>query len=102
VRSVSRSRPPTTTSRTPENGELLPLVVRRPRTALTILKFGAVTIAPALMAFRRGDDDAAMQRFAYGVLGKHTYDRLPEERKQQARENLNALGRSCSAPASRR
>lgn len=36
-------------------------------------------------------DDQAMQKFAYGVLGKETYERLPEERKQQARENLNTL-----------
>jgi len=71
--------------------ELLPLLVRRPRTALAILGFGAGTFAPAQRAFRRGDDDQALQTFAHGVLGKETYERLPEERKQQARENLGAL-----------
>ena len=32
-----------------------------------------------------------MERFAWGVLGKETYERLPPERRQQARENLRTL-----------
>jgi pimeloyl-ACP methyl ester carboxylesterase len=94
VRSLVIQEPPVLplfVSTPPRPGELLPLLVRRPRTALAILKFGATTIAPAQRAFRRGDDDAALQAFAYGVLGKETYEGLPEERKQQARENLNTL-----------
>jgi pimeloyl-ACP methyl ester carboxylesterase len=75
----------------PSLRELFPLLVRRPRTALAILEFGAGTIAPAQRAFRRRDDDQALQAFARGVLGKETYERLPEERKQQARENLGTL-----------
>jgi pimeloyl-ACP methyl ester carboxylesterase len=75
----------------PRPTELLRLVVRRPRTALTILSFAAKTALPAEKAFRRGDDEAAMQAFACGLLGKETYERLPQERKQQARENLNTL-----------
>jgi pimeloyl-ACP methyl ester carboxylesterase len=94
VRSLVLQEPPVLSlfvSTPPRPRELLPLFVRRPRTALAILKFGAGTVAPAQRAFRRGDDVAAMQRFAYGVLGKDTYERLPQERLQQARENLNAL-----------
>ncbi len=56
-----------------------------------VLSFGAKTIAPAQRAFRRGDDEAALEAFGRGVLGKETYERLPEERKQQARENLRAV-----------
>jgi pimeloyl-ACP methyl ester carboxylesterase len=74
----------------PRPTELLRLF-RRPRTALTILSFAAKTAVPAQRSFQRGDDDAAMQKFAYGLLGKDTYERLPQERKQQARENLSAL-----------
>ena len=74
----------------PRPTELLRLL-RRPRTALTILSFAAKTAVPAQKDFQRGDDDAAMQKFAYGLLGKDTYERLPPERKQQARENLSAL-----------
>ena len=75
----------------PLPSELLPLLVRRPRTALAILEFGARTIAPAQRAFRRGDDDQALQAFVRGVLGKEIYERLPEERRRQARENLATL-----------
>jgi pimeloyl-ACP methyl ester carboxylesterase len=94
VRSLVLQEPPVLSlfvSTPPRPKELLPLFIRRPRTAVSILKFGAGTVAPAQRAFRRGDDDTAMRRFAYGVLGKDTYERLSEERRQQARENLNAL-----------
>jgi pimeloyl-ACP methyl ester carboxylesterase len=94
VRSLVLQEPPVLSlfvSTPPPLRELLPLLVRRPRTALAILEFGAGTIAPAQRAFRRGDDDRALQAFAHGVLGKETFGRLPEERKQQARENLGTL-----------
>jgi pimeloyl-ACP methyl ester carboxylesterase len=94
VRSLVLQEPPVLSlfvSTPPRPKELLPLFIRRPRTAVSILKFGAGTVAPAQRAFRRGDDDTAMRRFAYGVLGKDTYEQLSEERRQQARENLNAL-----------
>jgi pimeloyl-ACP methyl ester carboxylesterase len=94
VRSLVLAEPPALslfTSTPPRPGELLPLLVRRPRTALAILKIGTQTIAPAQRAFRRGDDERALQKFAYGMLGKEPYERLPEERRQQARENLNTL-----------
>jgi pimeloyl-ACP methyl ester carboxylesterase len=32
-----------------------------------------------------------MQRMAHGLLGRDAYERLPEERKRQARQNLNTL-----------
>ena len=94
VRSLVLAEPPVLTLLTsvpPRASELLPLLVRRPRTALTILAFGARTHAPACRAFRRGDDDQALERFAQGVLGKEAYERLPEERRQQARENVNTV-----------
>ena len=79
------------TSVPPRPAELLRLLVRRPRTALTILSFGAKTHAPARKAFRRGDDDAALRKMSHGMLGTDSYKRLPQERKQQAHENLNTL-----------
>jgi non-heme chloroperoxidase len=94
VRSLVLEEPPVLSlfvSTPPRPSELLRLFIRRPRTALAILKFGATTIAPARKAFRRGDNEKAMQTFGYGVLGKETYDRLPDERKQRFRENLNAM-----------
>ena len=94
ARSLVLQEPPVLslfTSTPPRPREVLPLLVRRPRTAVAILEFGARTIAPAQRAFRRGDDDAALETFAHGVLGKDAYERLPDERRQQARENLNTL-----------
>ena len=94
ARSLVLQEPPVLslfTSTPPRPREVLPLLVRRPRTAIAILEFGARTIAPAQRAFRRGDDDAALETFAHGVLGKDAYERLPDERRQQARENLNTL-----------
>jgi pimeloyl-ACP methyl ester carboxylesterase len=94
VRSLVLAEPPVLTLFTsipPRPSELLWLLVRRPRTALAILSFGARAYAPAQKAFRRGDDEGAMQRMAHGLLGRDAYERLPEERKQQARENLNTL-----------
>ena len=94
VRSLVLGEPPVLTlftSMPPRPTELLRLFVRRPGTAFVILSFAARTAVPAERAFRRGDDEAAMQKFAYGLLGKDTYERLPEERKQQAFENVRGL-----------
>lgn len=94
VRSLVLAEPPVLTlfiSVPPRPTELLRLFVRRPATALAILSFGAKTHWPAQKAFRRGDDAAAMLRMAYGMLGRDAYERLPDERKQQARENVNTL-----------
>ena len=71
--------------------ELLRLFPRRPGTALAIIKFGAMGFAPAVKAFRHGDDEAAIQAFGRGVLGKASYERLSETRKQQLRDNVKSL-----------
>jgi pimeloyl-ACP methyl ester carboxylesterase len=94
VRSLVLAEPPVLSlymSTPPRARELIPLFARRPRTALTILAFGARTIAPANRAFRRGADERALQIFASGVLGRERYERLPEARWQQARENVNTV-----------
>jgi pimeloyl-ACP methyl ester carboxylesterase len=94
VRSLVLEEPPVLSlfvSTPPRPGELVPLLIRRPRTALAILRFGAGTMAPTQKAFRRGDDEQAMRKFASGVLGKEAYEQLPPERKQQMGENLGAL-----------
>ncbi|GAC1518911.1 MAG: hypothetical protein NVS2B6_00790 [Thermoleophilaceae bacterium] len=70
---------------------VLPNLIMRPRTALTVLGFGARTIAPVQKAFRAGEDDRAMEIFVSGVLGQAAYEGLPERRRQQMRENNSAL-----------
>jgi pimeloyl-ACP methyl ester carboxylesterase len=94
VRSLVLQEPPVLSlfiSTRPRPMELLRLFIRRPRTARVIFSFAAKTALPAEKAFRRGDDETALQAYARGLLGKDTWERLPQERKQQARENLNSL-----------
>jgi pimeloyl-ACP methyl ester carboxylesterase len=75
----------------PRPAELLRLFASRPRTGIALLKFGAGTVAPVQKAFRRGEDDKAMRIFSEGVLGRESFERLPEGRKVQMRDNLSAL-----------
>jgi pimeloyl-ACP methyl ester carboxylesterase len=94
VRSLVLQEPPVLSlvmSTPPRPGEVLKLLVRRPRTARAVLRFTALTYLPAAAAFRRGDDEAALERFAHGALGRDTYARLPEARRRQARENIATL-----------
>ena len=94
VRTLVLQEPPVLSlvmSTPPRPGEVLSMLVRRPRTALAVLGFTARTYLPASAAFRRGDDEAAMERFAHGVLGRGTFERLPDARRQQARENMRTL-----------
>lgn len=93
VRSLVLAEPPVLPlfmSVPPRLMELLRLF-RRPRTARAILAFAARTHAPSRRAFLAGDDERALTTFSQSLLGKETYERLPAERKQQARENLNAM-----------
>ncbi|MGH0035318.1 MAG: alpha/beta fold hydrolase [Myxococcota bacterium] len=93
VRTLVLEEPPVLSlfvSTPPRPSELLRLFVTRPRTAIAIVKFGARTIGPAQKAFQRGEDDHAMRIFGQGVLGREPFERLPEARKQQMRENLGA------------
>jgi pimeloyl-ACP methyl ester carboxylesterase len=73
----------------PRPSQLLKLLLRRPRTALAIIRFGSAVTA-AQKAFRCGDDEAAMRAFATAVLGRDTFERLSEERLQQVRDNMKA------------
>lgn len=93
VRTLVLEEPPVLSlfvSTPPRPSELIRLFVTRPRTAIAILKFGAGTIGPAQKAFERGADDEAMRIFGRGVLGGEPFERLPEARKEQMRENLGA------------
>ena len=94
VRSLVIQEPPVLSlfmSTRPRPTELLRLFVRRPRTARVILSFAVKTALPAERAFRQGDDEAALQAYALGLLGKDTWRRIPKERKQQAFENVLSL-----------
>jgi len=94
VRTLVLEEPPVSplfVSFPPRPAELLRLLVTRPRTAIALLSWMAGTFAPLTKAFRRGQDDEAMRIFAHGVLGKGPFERLPEARKHQIRDNLSTL-----------
>ncbi len=48
-------------------------------------------MATVQKAFQRGEDDKAMRTFLHGVLGREPYERLPEARKEQMRDNVSEL-----------
>jgi len=72
----------------PRPGELLRTLALRPRTALAIVRFGITAAEPAAKAYRRADDQAGFETFARGVLGREGFERLSEERKAQAWDNV--------------
>ena len=74
----------------PKPSVVLANLLRRPRPTLQVLSFGG-PVMRVQKAFRRGDDELALQTFIHAVLGKDAYERLPSARKQQMRDNLSAL-----------
>lgn len=90
VRTLVLAEPPVITlfvSSTPKPTELLKLLLRRPRTAAAIVKFGAKGVAPASKAFRQGDMEAGIRAVGGAVFGRGGFDRLPEARQAQVRDN---------------
>lgn len=79
---------PLFTSFPPKPHEIIALLLTRPATGLSIVKFVATGLAPAKAAAKRGDMDAALSIFARAVLGKKMFEKMPEERRKQARANF--------------
>lgn len=75
----------------PHVGAVARGLLRHRRATLATLRWGATSVAPLQKSFRRGDDEQALETFVHGILGREPYERLPEARKQQMRENLSAL-----------
>lgn len=91
VRSLVLGEPPAITlfvTPDPTPLEIGKLVLTRPLTGTAIAKFLTKGVAPASRSFREGDPDAALRSFGDAVLGEGGFERLPEERKAQVRENL--------------
>lgn len=91
VRSLVLGEPPVLplfVSHPPKPQEFLKLMIRRPRTGVAILRFGAMGLGPAQTAFKRGDMEAGMRLFLWAVLGREAYRRLPASRLEQVRANL--------------
>lgn len=94
VRTLVLAEPPVLplfVSTPPKPQELMKLLISRPRTAVAIMKFGAMGIGPAQAAFARGDVETGMRLFLSAALGREVYHQLPESRLEQRRANLNTL-----------
>jgi pimeloyl-ACP methyl ester carboxylesterase len=72
----------------PRPAEVLVLALRNPRTALGIVKLGALGLGPAAAAFERGDPEEAMRLMGTAILGRPAYENLSPERAAQVRDNL--------------
>lgn len=91
VRTLVLAEPPVITlfvSDPPKPPEILKLLLSRPRTAVSIIKFGAMGINPAAAAVRRNDMEEAMRLFGTAVLGREAFAQLSEARREQVRANL--------------
>ena len=75
-------------SNNPKPAEILSLLFKRPRTAISIIKLGATGIDPAKKAAQNNDMVSAMQLTGKAILGKGFFNNLTKERKEQALINL--------------
>lgn len=101
VRSLVLIEPPAITlfvSSNPKPGELLKLLLTRPRTALAIIKFGATGVEPSKKAFRNNDMEAGVRIFADAVLGKNATKTASSVRRQQAEANLGNIKAEILGP----
>jgi pimeloyl-ACP methyl ester carboxylesterase len=74
----------------PTPGDLLRLLVTRPRRALAVLKFVALGVGPATASLKRDDPESAIRAFGPAVLGRSAFEALSEERRSWVRDNLIA------------
>ncbi len=72
----------------PTPQQILKLLVRSPKAAMAVIKFGARGVGPALRAFRRGDDEQGLQMFTTAVLGRKAATSMTEFMRQQMHDNV--------------
>jgi pimeloyl-ACP methyl ester carboxylesterase len=72
----------------PKPSEAFKLLLTSPLAFIALAKLGAGTIAPATKAFQNGDDSAALDHFARGVLGQAAYAKITPARRQQMIDNV--------------
>ncbi len=69
---------------------ILQMLIKRPRSAMTLARFRRRVMKPAELAFRQGDDKAAIQMLGKGILGDSYFNTLSPGRYQQIWENRKA------------
>ncbi len=91
IRTLTLAEPPVITlfvSNKPKPGEIIKLLVSKRKTALAIIKFGAMGIRPATAALKQNDMEKALDIFGTATLGEKAYASLSKSRREQARQNL--------------
>ncbi len=75
----------------PKLSELVRLALSQPQSALALLRSAISMQIPMQRAFKRGDDEEAVEIFVRGVLGDKAYEKLPVPRLHQIDENISTL-----------
>lgn len=82
VRSLVLEEPPLVpliTGAPPSPAHIFKSLLRHPILTLTLMRFGAGTIAPMTKLVKAGEVEASIDRFAQGVLGKQSFAALPAD-----------------------
>lgn len=90
IQTMVLAEPPVLTlfvSNTPKPLELFSLFLRRPLTAIAILRLGMKGIEPAKTAAKRGDIEEVSGLMGRAILGDEFYNQLSESRREQVRVN---------------
>jgi pimeloyl-ACP methyl ester carboxylesterase len=75
----------------PAPPQLLRLLIRSPRAASGLIKFGVKGMRPTMKAFERGDDEEGLRIFIAANTNASTLASLPEDRFQRYVGNLGSL-----------
>ena len=75
----------------PRPAQMIKLLIRHPRAGIGFIKFGAKGIRPAITAFQRGDDTAALRAFMAANTSDVVVAAIPAEMFQRFVDNVGPL-----------
>lgn len=75
----------------PKLSELVRLALSQPQAAMALVRSALSMQMPMQRAFKRGDDEEAIEIFSRGVLGDEAYQNLSAARLRQIEENMSTL-----------
>jgi non-heme chloroperoxidase len=75
----------------PRPAQVIKLLIRHPRAGIGFIKFGAKGVGPAIKAFERGDDAAALRAFMAANTSNAAMNGIPEAMFQRFLDNVGPL-----------
>ena len=75
----------------PRPAQVIKLLIRHPRAGIGFIKFGAKGVRPAITAFQRGDDTAALRAFMAANTSDAVVAAIPEAMFQRFVDNVGPL-----------